>query len=511
MFKWFTARRRPTGCRKSSPLRHALLLAKLSFALCLSVAGHSSVLAQTINLSTNATINVPVIGGTTTVNVPVNVLGNMVNLNVNITGAAGGLNLLPSNATLPVTINGRTVDVSLNVSPGTIPIVGGQPTISLPIAITLPADVLTNVINTTGAIISVRRNDILLGLDLGLDRQIDLLTGSSADGSVWSDDPMALGGMRLSGFLGGNAFDPGSGRDPFDTDQVTFAASLQQMRQTNAAAGLPYGLGATTRSPPPVKSPFDIWVEGSFAWFSDGSGFSERNGHWGVVFVGADYRLSSNLLVGALVQFDSSSQDFEILASKARSSGWMAGPYATVRLSNNLFFQARAAWGKSTVELGFDGSPDDSFDADRWLVRGTLIGQWRSGPWQLRPRISIGYIEERQETYLSSLGVTVPEQTLTLGQVKGGPEISYRYLMTDGTVIEPSLLLEGVWNFMQDRGAVAVDEQLFGEELRGRVETGLMVHMRSGLAFGASVSYDGFGTSDYQAIAGKARLRVPLN
>ena len=36
--------------------------------------------AQTINLSTNATINVPIVGGTTTVNVPVNVLGNLVNL-----------------------------------------------------------------------------------------------------------------------------------------------------------------------------------------------------------------------------------------------------------------------------------------------------------------------------------------------------------------------------------------------------------------------------------------------
>ena len=477
--------------------------------MCLSVAGHSFAHAQTINLSTNATINVPIIGGTTTVNVPVNVLGNIVNLNVNLTGTPGGVNLLPTNVTLPVTINSRTIDLSLNVSPGTIPIVGGQPTISVPIAITLPTEALTAVVSTTGAIISVRRNDMLLGLDLGLDRQIDLLAGSTADTmSVWSE-PMALGGMRLGGFLG-DAFNSANGRDPFSTDQVSFATSLQQVRQVNAAAGLPYGLGATSR-PPPAKSPFDIWVEGSFARFEDGSGSSERHGHWGVLFVGADYRVSRDLLVGALVQFDSSAQEFETLASNTRSSGWMAGPYATVRLSNNLFFQARAAWGQSNAELGFDGFPDDRFDADRWLVRGTLIGQWRSGPWQLRPRISIGYIEERQETYLSSLGVTVPEQTLALGQVKGGPEISYRHRMADGTVIEPSLLLEGVWNFMHDPGVVAIDDQAFGEDLRGRVETGLMVYMRGGVGFGAAVSYDGIGASDYHAIAGKARLRVPLN
>lgn len=504
MFQWFTARRGKTGCRGNS------FLGKLGLGLCLSVAGHSFAQAQTINLSTNATINVPVIGGTTTVNVPVNVLGNLVNLNVNVTGAPSGVNLLPSNVTLPVTINGNTIDLSLNVSPVTIPIVGGQLTITLPIAITLPTEVLTAVVSATGAIISARRNDTLLGLDLGLDRQIDLLAGSSADTtSVWSD-PMAHGGMRLGGFLG-DAFNTGNGRDPFDADQVSIATSLQQTRQANAAADPPYGLGARSRPPPPAKSPFDIWVEGSFAGFGDGSGASERHGHWGVLFVGADYRVSRDLLVGALLQFDSSQQEFETLASNARSSGWMAGPYATLRLSNNLFFQARAAWGKSTVELGFDGSPDDRFDADRWLVRGTLIGQWRAGPWQLRPRISVGYMEERQETYQSSLGVIVPEQTLALGQVKGGPEISYRHKMADGTVIEPSLLLEVVWNFMEDPGVVAIDDQVFGEEVRGRAEAGLMVHMRGGVGLGASVSYDGIGASDYYAIAGKARLRVPLN
>jgi hypothetical protein len=509
MFQWFIARGRTTGRHISEAVRHASRLGTLGLCLYLSAGGYSIAHAQLIKLSADATINVPIIGGTSTVSVPLNVLGNTVNLNVNVQGSPGGVNLLPSNVTLPVTINGRTIDVALNVTPGAIPILGGLPTITLPIGITLPTDVLTDVVATTGAIVSVRRNDVLLGLDLGLDRQIDLLAGSSADAtSIWSD-PIAAEGMRLGGFAS-NGFM--SGRDQFDAEQVSFATSLSQTRQANAApAGPPYGLGATTRSPPPVKSPFDIWVEGSFATFEDGSGLSQRDGHWGVLFVGADYRVSRNLLIGALVQFDSSTQDFEPLASKAHSSGWMVGPYATMRLSNHLFFQARAAWGRSNIELGFDGSPDDHFDADRWLVRGTLIGQWRWGPWQLRPRISIGYIEEQQETYLSSLGVTVPEQTLSLGQVKGGPEISYRYRMADGTVIEPSLLVEGIWNFMEDGGVTAVDEHVFGEALRGRVETGLMVYMRGGVGFGASVSYDGIGASDYQSTAGKLRLRMPLN
>ena len=461
--------------------------------------------AQTINLSTNTTINVPVIGGTTTVSVPVNVLGNVVNLNVNVTGAAGGVNLLPTTVTLPVTIDGNTVNLSLNV-PGTIPILGGQTTISLPIAITLPPELLPAVISSTGSILSSRRNDTLLGLDLGLDRQVDLLTGSGTDAtSVWSD-PMALGGMRL-----GEVFNSGGSRDPFNGDQLSFAASAQQTRQGNAATNLPSGLGAGSRRPPPAKSPFDVWAEGSFARFEDGNEASQREGHWGVLFVGADYRVSPDLLIGALASFDDAQQDLNGLASKARSTGWMVGPYATMRLTNNLFFQARAAWGKSTHELGFDGTPEDRFDADRWLVRGTLIGQWRWGPWQLRPRVSVGYIEELQETYQSSLRVAVPEQKVALGQVKGGPEISFRHKLADGTVVEPSVLLEGVWNFTQDAGVGAIDDLAFGEDLRGRVEAGVMIYLRGGLSVGAAVSYEGIGASDYQAIAGKARVRMPLN
>src|SRR5262245_64182513 len=188
MYRWFISRPEQAGCRASCWPRQILLQAKVGFFLCLSVAGHSLAQAQTINLSTNATINVPVIGGTTTVSVPVNVLGNLVNVNVNVAGTPGGLNLLPTNVTVPVTINGRTIDLSLNVSPGTIPILSGQATISLPISISLPVDTLTTVASTTGGIISIRRNDTLLGLNLGLDRQVDLLAGSSGDAtSVWSD------------------------------------------------------------------------------------------------------------------------------------------------------------------------------------------------------------------------------------------------------------------------------------------------------------------------------------
>ena len=96
--------------------------------------------------------------------------------------------------------------------------------------------------------------------------------------------------------------------------------------------------------------------------------------------MGADHRLSPGLLIGALVQFDDAEQKLDAVGSRISDTGWMAGPYAAARLSDNLFFQARAAWGQSENEVEVANAYNDSFDADRWLVRSTLVGRWASGP-----------------------------------------------------------------------------------------------------------------------------------
>ena len=147
---------------------------------------------------------------------------------------------------------------------------------------------------------------------------------------------------------------------------------------------------------------------------------SSSDGHTGVLYLGVDYLLSPTVLVGSLIQFDDTEQEFNFLSQRASTNGWMAGPYATVRLPHNLFFQARAAWGQSDNELTVAPGIEDEFDSERWLVKGTLLGQYKYGLWQFQPRASVGYIEEDQEAYTSSLGgVGHPEQHGVAGTGQG--------------------------------------------------------------------------------------------
>lgn len=81
------------------------------------------------------------------------------------------------------------------------------------------------------------------------------------------------------------------------------------------------------------------------------------------------------------------------LATEVNGLGWMVGPYATLRLTDNLlFWQARTAWGRSSNEVSPFLTYTDKFETDGWLVSSTLTGRWGIGPWVLRPSASVAYI-----------------------------------------------------------------------------------------------------------------------
>lgn len=388
-----------------------------------------------------------------------------------------------------------------------------------------------------------RRNDLLLSNGPDANRQIDRLAelrrgGSSAIAGLFGATD---GASRLGGALDGDmsqssvlrratamtAFSdttepsrsgvPSPVRLTGTMDGVTdmrVSASLRQLARAQDAAeanrmsGLGLGLGAALPARRP--SPFDVWVEGRFARFNDDRSGAGLGGHFGVLYAGADYVVNSSLLVGALVQFDSMSERSLRQPADVSGNGWMAGPYATLRLADSIFLQGRVAWGASSNKVSPYLFSTDAFETDRWLVSGRLTGTFDTGPWTIRPSASISYIEDNSKSYTDSFGALVPGVKSRLGQVKVGPEVSYTYALPDGATIAPRLALDAIWNFAAD-DLVGVDGALAGPEgVRGRVELGLRAMNANGFALDLSASYDGIGTRDFDAIVSKLMVRVPL-
>ena len=306
-----------------------------------------------------------------------------------------------------------------------------------------------------------------------------------------ANQPRANRGKNRFGAGGGQSGGTASafgltGTIPLPVD-ASFNGSDLSFASSYASPG-PSGLNAGDEAAAPERT---IWVEGTIAGFND----ANADGRFGVVYIGADQLIAPNILLGALVQYDWFSHEADKGNAEVSGEGWMAGPYATFRLNENFFADIRAAWGKSRNDISPTGTYEDSFDTTRWLVSGALTGSYVREPWTVEPTVSLSYIRETQESYTDSLSVVIPEQTVSQGEVRAGPRLSYAHALDSGARLTPSVSFEGAYTFGNDgltsSGSLAREVQ----GLRGRIGFGLDIATRDGVSLSIASHYDGIGTS----------------
>lgn len=255
---------------------------------------------------------------------------------------------------------------------------------------------------------------------------------------------------------------------------------------------------------------WDIWAEGALGSFHDAAG---GNGRFGIGYLGVDYQLSSAALFGVMLQIDRMDMDFDTAGDVIAGTGWMVGPYATVQLGEKLFFDIRGAWGKSRNDVESAGVTTGKFSTNRWLVSGALIGDLHFGNWTIRPELQAKYISEDQEAFDNG-DTTVAAQTISQGDVRFGPRISYEHITDGGTTVTTYLRTDGVYSFAEN-GAMPVSggslADAVDEELRARVEAGLDVFTMNGLKVSLSGHYDGIGQGEYEVFGGMFRLAFHLH
>jgi hypothetical protein len=325
---------------------------------------------------------------------------------------------------------------------------------------------------------------------------------------------VTTGPMRLTGSTDGIT------RFSFSTslrDVMRYSATTDASKSAETGAGFAEGRGLIGAA---RFNPFDIWIEAKYTNFHDSSLPSNvagiRDGQFGLVSVGADYVFSRWFLAGMMVQLDILTQNppSSGTVNSASGRGWMVGPYATLRLSDNMFLQARGAWGQSSNEVSPFGTYTDHFQTDRWLASSTLLGRWSSGAWQFRPSLSVAYMEDTAQSYTDTFGIVMPEVKARLGQAKAGPEIGYRYQFNSGLTIEPHAGIQVIYNFAgsttNSLGVVA-GQNVGPDGARGRVEIGQRALTSGGIAIDMSASYDGIGAKGYEAYSARAQIHLPFH
>ena len=293
-------------------------------------------------------------------------------------------------------------------------------------------------------------------------------------------------------------------------------AKAQEQQRKTAGSGFNFtGQSLTTPNVRP-RPGFDVWVEGQASRYDDDIGGIDREGRFGVLYVGADYVIAPGILVGGLVQFDNTKEDLNGPGEtgEIEGKGWMIGPYFGMLLANNLMLDVRAAWGRSDNDIveddGATGPNSASFDTTRWLVTAALTGSHYHGPWRISPRLAVAYGREQFDTFTNSAGTIVDGDEVTLGRVTGTIEVGYRMVTASGTRIEPHASITGLYNFKDEDlliNGVVVEES----KSRAKVEAGVLISLPNGWGLRAAGHYDGLGGDDFESYGGGLWVNIPLS
>ncbi len=254
----------------------------------------------------------------------------------------------------------------------------------------------------------------------------------------------------------------------------------------------------------------DVWVEAYLRRYWSDIANEDRDGTLGILYGGVDHVLTDRILIGFLAQVDWLDETTNATSTTIESVGWMAGPYATFRLSDAIYFDIRGAWGQSFNDQTI-GTATGGFDTTRWVIAAQLSGDWRHENWRVTPVASLRYGKERSESYTLSNAVQVASSNAISGSLSLGPEIGYTYMSDNGTRIEPFAGLFGIWDFAGP-DSISIGGVTSGlDQLRAEAELGISARWQGGAALRASVAYDGLQTDDFEAVSGRLWLNVPLN
>jgi hypothetical protein len=216
-------------------------------------------------------------------------------------------------------------------------------------------------------------------------------------------------------------------------------------------------------------------------------------------YFGADYRLGSDVLIGAMVQRDDRTLNLLIGGEVTAPDTYLAGPYAAYRLSPNLVLGARAAWGEIS-DGAIPITEAQTFTTNRLLTEARLSGNWALGQWQLMPAASISYVGDTTVASISGLSDATAQTT----RFTAGPQLRRLIDAGDAGILEPfaffktSLDLESV--------------KVMPEVARNTIGGGVVLNRPEGYSIQATADYSETVGAELPdpSIAGQVSVSVPL-
>ena len=289
-----------------------------------------------------------------------------------------------------------------------------------------------------------------------------------------------------------------------DGTNANFETSLSQWRSSLSAADqatLKKAAETSGQSLPLPQMPqkavqkFDIWAEGRREVYGQDP---TKQGDALTTFVGADYRMNKDLLVGGMVQLDEGRQTVFATPDAAQGTAYLAGPYVAYRVTPHVLLDAKTAWG-AAADTAITGANTMAYGTERMLSEAKLSGQWGWRGWNLNQSGAVTYLDE------SSYGIAgLQDTSVGMTRLSVGPELKRSFQTGEKTSIEP---------FAFFKSSVDVTDA-------DLVDTGVMNTVGGGLTLANPDSFNVRATADYSENTsgttpgvgtGKVQINVPTS
>ncbi|WP_199823754.1 choice-of-anchor D domain-containing protein [Labrenzia sp. OB1] len=259
-----------------------------------------------------------------------------------------------------------------------------------------------------------------------------------------------------------------------------------------------------------TRSGWDFWAQGSYAITENNDSDSQT----GLVFAGVDYRYKDRAVFGIMGQLDITDETNASENTSADGVGWMAGPYAVVRVHQNFYLDGVFTYGQSYNSVDALGLFEDDFRTQRFLLQGGLTGDFKVDKHtRVSPFVRLTYYYEEQESYTDTLGRLIPSQDFDLGRIEFGPKISWDLMLDDSILFSPFLSLSGIYDFnkLQDDSPSDATLASSDQDLRARLEAGagFLIPSRN-IRISGEGFFDGIGASDFRSYGATVSVTIPF-
>ena len=241
----------------------------------------------------------------------------------------------------------------------------------------------------------------------------------------------------------------------------------------------------------------DIWLEVQVSQIKRGDSL----GRFSTTYLGTDYVLKPDFLVGLSVQRDWISFAGKSTTNTVKGVGWMITPYMTTKLTEHLYADVGIGWGKGQNKMSPFGTYTDSFNSERWLASMAMVGDFSVNHIKIKPTARLSYFKESTAAYADTLNVAIPSFAVKTGSFEFGPKISSHFVSDNETKYSPFITLNGVWEFSNNNAGLTqnASSNFANKEVHVNIETGVDFLFKNNSHVGASINYNGIGNDTYKS------------